>query len=150
MMITAWNYFTFIYFIFHWLQWDTIFIACIICDFLSLSFLKGEETAGFGRTKDDFFWGCIESRLSRYKDGHILFCELIELPWLKQFIVFIGVNDSIWLNHWDGLKAEILIYSYLTAVVCLELFLVLIFLFLVLLKERKTLIFSSVSSSLAF
>lgn len=37
-----------------------------------------------------------------------------------------------------------IVYSYLTAVVCLEIFLVLIFLFLVLLKERENLIFVGV------
>lgn len=52
---------------------------------------------------------------------------------------------TIWLNHHDFLRAEtMIVYSYLTAVVCLEMFLVLTFLFLALLKEMKNLIFGGV------
>lgn len=52
----------------------------------------------FGRMKNVgffYFMGVLRDRLHLYKDGHIFLCKLAELPWLKQFIVFIGLNDFI-------------------------------------------------------
>lgn len=62
----------------------------------------GEVMAVFGRMKNGFFClfhGFIERPVHLHKDGHILVCKVVELPWLKQFIVFIRRNDCIWLNH---------------------------------------------------
>lgn len=109
--------------------------------------LDGEEMVDFGRILVIlFFLRCSQRRVCQYKDGHIvLLCKLVELPIYKPFLVFIGLSDSIWLNHCDFLRVEtMIVYSYLTAVACLEMFLVLTFLFLALLKERKNLIFGGV------
>lgn len=128
-------------------QQDTLLYHLHSLWFSGFAFWMGRKWLVLAEQKVIFFFlGCIQRPVCQYKDGHIiLLCRLVELPWLKPFIVFIGLNNFIWLNHWDFLRVEIVIvYSYLTAVVCLGMFLVLTFLFLALLKETKNLIFGGV------
>lgn len=94
----------------------------------------------FWQSKDQvFFFLSIQRPECQYRNGHfILLCRLVEFLWPEQCTVFVGLNNFIWLNLWDFLRAEtVIVYCYLAAVVCLKMVLFLTFLFLVLLKERK-------------
>lgn len=68
-------------------------LTVIVWFFDYLVCFDGKEVICFGR-----IWGvlfiqaCIQRPLCQYKDGHIiLLWKLIDLPWIQQFIVFIGL-----------------------------------------------------------